>query len=109
MTELEISESAKFDIKETLAYIKDNLQNPKAASSLADLISEEFAILKKHPFSGTPVQDKFLANYGFRFLMIKNFKAYYLVRKETEKTTICIIRFLYAKRDYETILNNETE
>ncbi len=36
---LKISENAKIDIKETLAYIKNTLGNPQAATSLADLIT----------------------------------------------------------------------
>ena len=67
---LKISENAKIDIKETLAYIKNNLGNPQAATSLADLITSEINTLKQFPFSGTPVPDTFLADLGFRFLLL---------------------------------------
>ena len=102
---LDIADSAKADIKETLAYIKTTLSNPKAASELADLITSEIESLKKFPLSGTPVTDQFLAKYGFRFLLIKNFKAYYIADKS--KKLVTIIRFLYAGRDYESILGEE--
>ena len=46
-----ISENAKIDIKETLAYIKNTLGNPQAATSLADLITSEINTLKQFPFS----------------------------------------------------------
>ena len=65
----------------------------------------EITSLKQFPFSGTPVPDDFLADLGFRFLLIKNFKAYYIADKDTKKVTI--VRFLYAGRDYEKLLITE--
>ncbi|MBP3771291.1 MAG: type II toxin-antitoxin system RelE/ParE family toxin [Treponema sp.] len=107
MNAIEISESAKADIKEILFYIKDSLQNPSAASNLADLFTREISSLEKHPFSGTPVQDRFLSNYGFRFLLVKNFKVFYVVGEQGENKQIRIVRVLYARRDCETILERE--
>lgn len=102
---LKISENAKIDIKEILAYIKNTLGNPQAATSLADLITSEINTLKQFPFSGTPVPDTFLADLGFRFLLIKNFKAYYIADKDSKEVTI--VRFLYSGRNYENILKEE--
>ena len=103
--ELIISETAKTDIRNTLSYIKDSLGNHKAASELADFITSEIHSLIQFPFSGTPVPDSFLADLGFRFLLIKKFKAYYIADKDKKKVTI--VRFLYAGRDYESILKEE--
>ena len=106
MTKIIISDSAKTDIKETLSYIKNTLHNPQAASNLAQQITDEFHLLIDHPKSGPLVKDKFLANYGFRFLLIKNYKAYYFLSETNEGIIINITRFLYAARNYETILKN---
>ncbi len=100
MIELIITESAKKDIREALSYISNVLFNKKAASELADMIEEEISMLAQFPLSGTPVPDQFLADYGFRFLLIKNYKAYYIANKRT----VTIIRFLHSSRDYENIL-----
>ena len=100
MIELIITESAKKDIREALSYISNVLFNKKAASELADMIEEEISMLVQFPLSGTPVPDQFLADYGFRFLLIKSYKAYYI----TNKRTVTIIRFLHSSRDYENIL-----
>lgn len=107
MNTIEISESAKDDIKEILSYIKDSLQNPSAASNLADLFTREISTLEKHPYSGTPLQDRLLENCGFRFLLVKNFKVFYVVREQGDNKQIRIVRVLYARRDYETILAEE--
>ena len=77
-----ITDSTKADIKGALSYIKDYLLNPKAANELAEFITDEINSLKKFPFSGTPVQDKILSDYGFRFLLIKNYKVYYIADKK---------------------------
>ena len=107
MYKIEISESAEADIKEILSYIKDSLHNPMAASNLADLFVQEISSLAKHPYSGTPVQDRFLANYGFRFLLVKNFKVFYITVNQKGYKQVRIIRVLYARRDYEKILEGE--
>ena len=106
MYSIEISESAKADIKEILSYIKDFLHNPKAASNLADLLTQEISSLAQFPFSGTPVQDRFLVNYGFRFLLVNNFKVFYIALDRPDSKQVRIIRVLYARRDYEKILND---
>ena len=107
MAELIITETAKTDIRTSLAYLKDVLLNPQAASSLADEISEEISLLKDNPKSGPYVNDPFLANIGFRFLLIKNYKAYYVITEKNDAEIIHIIRFLHSKMDYETALNDE--
>ncbi len=105
MFEIIIASTAKQDIKNTLSYIKDTLCNHKAAIELADMIQEEISSLSMFPFSGTPVIDSFLSDYGFRFLLIKNYKVYYITDKENKKVNI--IRFLHATRDSESILKGE--
>ncbi|MCQ2587623.1 MAG: type II toxin-antitoxin system RelE/ParE family toxin [Treponema sp.] len=107
MNKLIISDSAKADIRETLTYIKETLHNPKAASTLADTITEELHLLVLHPKSGPVVNDPFLAECGIRSLLINNYRAFYSIQEESDSTTVNIIRFLYARRDFETILKNE--
>ncbi len=105
MFEIVIADIAKQDIKNNLAYINYTLCNHKAAAELADEIEKEISLLSQFPLSGTPVSDAFLADYGFRFLLIKNYKVYYVADKD--KREVNIIRFLHATRDYENILKNE--
>lgn len=107
MAEVLITESAKSDIKDSLSYIKNNLCNSKAASDLADAIAEEISLLKDNPKSGPYVKDSFLANIGFRFLLIKNYKFYYLIKESEVTQIIYIVRFLHSRMDYESILQDE--
>ena len=105
MFEIIIADKAKQDIKNTLVYIKENLLNPKAATELADMLESEISSLSQFPLSGTPVPDQFLSDLGFRFLLIKKYKVYYIANEDKQKVNI--IRFLHASRDYENILKNE--
>jgi len=101
MTEVEITETAKKDIEECLLYIRNDLSNEKAASKLADEIVSQIELLGQHPYSGPVVQDDILAEKGIRFILIKNYKLYYIVIRTQEIIKIFIIRFLYARMDYE--------
>lgn len=104
MYQIHITDAATTDIKEALTYIKDRLQNPVAASNLADEISEQLSLLKEYPYVGHQLRDSFLMETGIRCLLIKNYRAFYIVSEEVDKKTVTIIRFLYARREYESIL-----
>ena len=105
MYKIIIANSAKSDIRNNLAYIKNTLCNQKAAVELADMIEKEISSLSQFPFCGTPVTDPFLASLGFRFLLIKRYKAYYIAEKDNR--VVNVIRFLHASRDYENILKED--
>ena len=107
MNKLIISNSAKQDIQDALSYIKYTLCNPKAATNLADLITEKFELLLEQPQIGSLVSDSFLCECGIRSLLIKNYRAFYTISETENSTTINIIRLLYAKRDFEIILKND--
>ena len=95
MNELFITQKAKNDIKNALAYIQNNLCNSSAASDLAVEITKQISMLKSHPKTGPLVSDAFLSDAGIRFLLIKNYKVYYKIEKKESKTVIYIIRFLH--------------
>lgn len=46
------------------------------------------------------MEDKLLAAWGVRFIQIKNYFAFYVV----EGNQVTLIRFLYAKSDWVSIL-----
>ena len=51
---------------------------------------------QEHPI----VEDKLLAAWGVRFTQVKNYLAFYVV----EESQVTVIRFLYAKSDWISIL-----
>ena len=95
------------DIDSVYHYIKENLEAPKAAENLMKELKEKLIYLKDNPFTRSYVQDKFLANIGFRSLEVKNFTVFYIVDQKRNK--INLIRFLYNKRDWINILREDNK
>ncbi len=98
------TESAEVDIDLTFSYIADTLNNPEAASDLADELEEQLEKICKRPETGRIVENEFLKrNDVWRFL-VKNYIAYYLIDEENKK--IVILRFVYSGRDQDKIVKD---
>ena len=90
------------DLQNAVSYISNELKNKQAASNLIDLVEETVKSLTDMPERYAVVDDEILSREGFRFIQIKNYLLFYVVRKETQ--TVVIQRFLYARRDWMNIL-----
>ena len=97
---LHITSVAQRDISQAADYIEFVLKNPKAADDLLEETDQKINALlpfsQEHPI----VEDKLLAAWGIRFTQIKNYLAIYVV----EENQVTVIRFLYAKSDWISIL-----
>ena len=98
--QLHITNVAARDISQAADYIEFVLKNPKAADDLLEETDQKINALlpfsQEHPI----VEDKLLAAWGIRFTQIKNYLAFYVV----EENQVTVIRFLYAKSDWISIL-----
>lgn len=102
---IDITSLAETDIFETAKYIKEQLLNPSAAGNLIDAVEMAINSLNVMPLRHALVNDDTLASLGFRFMPVKNYLIFYTVREE--RMTVVIQRFLYARRDWITILKGE--
>lgn len=97
---LHITSVAQRDISQAADYVEFVLKNPKAADDLLEETDQKINALlpfsQEHPI----VEDKLLAAWGIRFTQIKNYLAFYVV----EENQVTVIRFLYAKSDWISIL-----
>ena len=97
---LHITSVAQRDISQAADYIEFVLKNPKAADDLLEETDQKINALlpfsQEHPI----VEDKLLAAWGIRFTQIKNYLACYVV----EENQVTVIRFLYDKSDWISIL-----
>jgi len=100
MYRLNFAKHFQEDVNSTLNYINDTLQAPAASERLKDEIRKAYKNLKQNPFMFPLVPDYELASLGFRFTMVKNYMMFYIV----EENQINIIRFLYGRRNWITIL-----
>ena len=99
---LHIATAAERDIEGAADYIEYVLLNPRAAEELLDAVDSAFATLTEHPERRNLASDPVLRAWGVRFIRVKNYLAFFLVDDETQR--IIILRFLYAKRNWMSIL-----
>ena len=97
---LHITSVAQRDISQAADYIEFVLKNPKAADDLLEETDQKINALLPFPQEHPIVEDKLLAAWGIRFTQIKNYLAFYVV----EENQVTIIRFLYAKSNWISIL-----
>ena len=97
---LHITSVAQRDISQAADYIEFVLKNPKAADDLLEETDQKINSLLPFPQEHPIVEDKLLAAWGIRFTQIKNYLAFYVI----EENQVTVIRFLYAKSDWISIL-----
>lgn len=102
--QIHITGKAERDLTEAADYIEFNLLNPQAADDLLDKAEEEISKLAFIPEKFKTVDDPVLAAWGIRLIAIKNYLAFYLIDEKTK--TVHIVRFLYGKRNWISILRN---
>ncbi len=97
-----ITKKAEKDLARAVDYIEFSLKNPQAADSLLDEAEAALSSLARMPKRYAVTDDKLLAAWGIRFIQVKKYLAFYVVNNETQ--TVHIIRFLYGKSDWRSIL-----
>jgi toxin ParE1/3/4 len=83
-------------------YIQFTLRTPDAADNLLDAATEQIGSLADLPQKFCLVDDPVLASWGIRFAIINNYLAFYTI--DEEKQTVIIVRFLYQKSNWTSIL-----
>lgn len=101
---LHISTAAERDIEEAADYIENVLKNPQAADALLDAIDEVLPSLQENPQRVPVVSEPVLRTWEIRSIKIKNYLV--LFRVDDENASVVIVRFLYAKRNWWTILKD---
>ena len=106
MYRLKISKSYDLDVDSCYDYIKDTLKNPKAADDLIAKIIDKLNKIRENPKIRPLVRDEYLAGLGYRLITVKNYMIFYIIGEDNKH--LKIIRFLYCKRDWMTILKEKT-
>ena len=102
--EVRITRAAENDLNEAADYIEFVLLNPQAADDLLDTVEETLPTLAQYAQCYALVDDPVLRAWGIRFVQIKNYLAFYTISEEEQK--VYIVRFLYGKRNWISILKN---
>lgn len=99
---IHITATAERDIIQAADYIEFTLKNPSAAEHLLDVITEQINSLADFPEKFRLVDDPVLTSWGIRFILINHYLAFYTV--DTEKQLVTVVRFLYQKSNWNSIL-----
>lgn len=100
--QLHITSVAERDLIQAADYIEFVLKNPQAADNLLMEVDQKINALLPFPKEHPLTDDKLLASWGIRFIQVKNYLAFYVVSEEKRQVTV--IRFLYAKSNWTSIL-----
>ena len=100
MAALNVSPEALADLQEIKKYITDELGNPAAAKRMVTGITKAMRRLKRFPRSGAPLSSHVEIPTDYRFVVYGNYLAFYRYSGDT----VFVIRVLYGKRDYISIL-----
>ena len=97
--QVHITSTAEHDIMRAADYIQFTLRNPDAADNLLDAATEQIG----SEYRAKSVQEfRFELSQGIRFVIINNYLAFYTI--DEEKQTVIIVRFLYQKSNWTSIL-----
>ena len=102
---IHVTQSAERDMANAYDYIDLVLKNPTAADKLLDVADEKIGALAEFPHKFEVVSDKLLSLWGIRFTIVMNYLAFYTVDDATQ--TVHIVRFLYGKSNWITILKTD--
>ena len=102
--DIHITRAAERDLSSAADYIEYVLLNPQAADDLLDEAEKKIGELSTFPEKFTLVDDPVLKAWGIRFTLVKNYIAFYIISEDNH--IIYIVRFLYGKRDWITILKH---
>lgn len=100
----QLTERARQDVRETVNYIRNELDNEKAAKTLLGDINKCMEKVCTFPASGALVVNDFLPRMIIRKKVIGNYVLYYMVEKE--KKMIWVLRIVYGARNMDAVLKN---
>ena len=99
---IHITATAERDILRAADCIEFTLKNPAAADHPLDAATEQINSLADMPEKFRLVDDPVLASWEIRFIIVNNYLAFYTIDKE--KQMVIVIRFLYQKSNWNSIL-----
>ena len=82
MYKVVISPSANADLFNALRYIAYELENPQAATSLANGVERCYADLEEFPAAHEPCRDPVLARIGYRRYAVGNYLVIFRIVEE---------------------------
>lgn len=102
MANVVFTEPAEYDLLDIEYYIFVDLCNPQASQRITDGILDAAELLGEYPEGHPFVEDELLRSVGLRMTHFDNYNIFYYY--DMENDVVYIIRVLYNKADWQTIL-----
>ena len=100
-SKIDYSPSALKDLDEIWDYIEFELCNPSAAQNTVNGIMDKVDGIASFPDSGAKLEFENGLDSGYRYVVFKNYLAFYRVRPNN---VVYVDRVIYDGRDYMRIL-----
>ena len=94
------------DLDESHSYISEKLENRMAADRLIVEAKKKLVEIRNNPTHRPLVYDEYLSSLGYRLKFVKNYIIFYIIGEDNKH--IKIVRFLYGRRDWMSILKEKT-
>lgn len=101
------TQKALADLDRVSDYINLKLCNISAAEHIVENFFSEGDSLAVFPTRYPLCNDEVLHTWGIRFVLVKNYLLFYVVREAEQK--VFVIRFLYSKRNWQKLLREQIE
>lgn len=95
---------AVLDVRETVSYFRNELQNEKAAATWMNDAEKCIGRLCIFPESGTIVYAEYLPQAQVRKKVVRNYILYYQILQEQKM--IRILRVIYGRRNQQSVLQD---
>ncbi len=102
---IHITGKAEQDLNEAVDYIEFTLLNQTAVNDLLDKTEEEIRKLAYMQDKFKATNEPVLSAWGIRMIIINKYSAFYIVDEKAK--TVHILRFLFGKRNWISILRSE--
>ena len=99
---IDISDSAKQDIRAAAAYITHEILEPAIAESTTETILGAIPTLEDMPDRVGLVNDERLAEQRIRRLLIKNYSVFFRINEAAK--VVEIVRVIYSRRDWASLV-----
>ncbi len=105
MYKVVISPSANADLFNALKYIAYELENPLAATKLADGIGNCYADLEEFPAAHELCRDPVLRRIGYRRYAVGDYLVIFRIIEDAQE--VRVLHIFHSLQNYFDILNNE--
>ena len=103
--EVVFTQTAETDLQETVDYIFRILDNRQAAERFLEELDQRLEQISHHPETHPLVSDDHLRQQGIRLFTVGNYLGFYRIRND--ERTVTILRLLYGRRDWMSLLSEE--